>query len=95
MVVKTFSEESVKRAEAAHTLGFDTVKRFSTPIGNNPNHTHQHVMMRNVKTSVELDPTFFPEIFEDEEISVLYIMHFEDCNRLYKEHGMYQPKEGE
>lgn len=95
MIVKTFSEESVKRAEAAHTLGFDTIKRFSTAIGNNPSHTLQHVVMRNVKTSVELDPGFFPEINEDEEISVLYIMHFEDCNCLYKERGMYQTKEGE
>lgn len=89
MVVKEFSDESVKLAEAAHTLGFDCIEKYGVDICGGRK-TVSHVRMRNVKTSCELDSKFFPELDIGDNVSVLYIIHFRDCNKIYKERGMYQ-----
>lgn len=89
MKVKEFSEESVRRAEAAHALGFDCIEKYEEEKCSGRVKI-PHVRMRNARTSCELDSKFFPELDVGDNVSVLYIMHFRECNRVYKEHGMYQ-----
>lgn len=89
MKLKEFSEKSVKAAEAANTLGFDCIEKYAVDkCGGRI--SVPHVRMMNVKTSCELDSKFFPELEVGEKISILYIIHFRECNKLYKERGMYQ-----
>lgn len=92
MIIKTFSDESVKRAKAAYALGFDTIQRYDE-VRYNGKIRIPHVRMRNVYTSCELDPSFFPELEADEEVAVTYIMYFKECNRVYNENDTH-PREG-
>lgn len=89
MKVKEFSDESVKKAEAAHELGFDCIEKYEEErcCGRIK---IPHVRMKNIRTSCELDAKFFPELDVGDNVSVLYIIHFRECNKVYKEHGMYQ-----
>lgn len=89
MKVKEFSAESVKKAEAAHELGFDCIEKYTEDAGRG-RMGRPKVRMISAKTSCDLDPKFFPELDVGDNVSVLYIMHFRECNKVYEEHGMYQ-----
>ena len=89
MKLKEFSEKSVKLAEAANTLGFVCIEKYE--VGKCGGRVSvPHVRMMNAKTSCELNSNFFPELDVGDKVSVLYIIHFRECNKLYKERGMYQ-----
>lgn len=89
MKIKEFSDESVKKAKAAHELGFDCIEKYVESKCNGRINV-PHVRMTNVRTSCELDAKFFPELEIGDNVSVLYIIHFRECNKAYKERGMYQ-----
>lgn len=86
MKLYNFSDESIKLAECAYALGYDTIGRESIPL--NKNHSVQRVYMRNVRSDATLDNKFFPEIGVDEEVAVTYIMHCKEINEKYKAGGI-------
>lgn len=83
MEIYEFSKESVERAIAAHTLGFDVIGRESVPF-NNGQHHYVQVYMKNTRERVLLNNEWFPEIPIGKSSAVTYIMHWEDCNRLMR-----------
>ena len=78
-----FSEKSVKLAEAAHLLGFDVIEKEEIPVCQG-RHMKTVVKMENVITSCVLNNEFFPELQPGDKVSVLYIMHYKECNRQYE-----------
>lgn len=89
MIVKEFSEESVKLAEAANLLGLDCVEKYEKR--SIQNHSIYGVRLIGVNRSLEIDKSKFPELEIGDKISLLYVMHFEDCNKVYEKCNMYQP----
>ena len=89
MVVKEFSNESVKLAEAALLLGLDCVERYEK-YRLNRNHSIDGVRFTGINKSLDISRDKFPELDVGDNISLQYITAFEDCNMLYKKHNMYQ-----
>lgn len=87
MKVKEFSDESVKLAEAGYLLELCTVEKYERPLGN---HFITGVRLCGVNKSLELDKNKFPELDVGDNVSLLYVMHFKECNEIYKKNGLYQ-----
>lgn len=86
MKLYEFSEESVKYALALETLGFDVVEVTG------PQHipgvggivSKMKVVAKGVYRICELPDNSFSEIEVGQSVSVLYIIHHEEINRILK-----------
>lgn len=75
-----FSDETVRQAEAALTLGFDVVARVSSEHGS-------YIELANANQRVRIvgrtDSSLFRELDPGDDVSLLYIKHWKACNTDY------------
>lgn len=77
-----FSEESVRKANAAYELGFDIIGKEEIPVLEG-RHTIIRTYMKNVNETCYINNDFFPEIEPGVSLSVHYIANYKECNKVY------------